>query len=252
MTQWGVEGVGSAHLNPNAVVAFVDGELSDSAAARARRHLGTCPGCAAEVEAQREVRGMVRQADPPHASAGLLSVLREIPDRAELPDSLDALEGLAMTSDGKLVTTGSSEPRTLSVRHFGVALLGEHHRSSRRAVQGATAVVSGLVLGAIAFVAPNAVGSPARTHEPRIPQQNAVPVSDSTPTPTSTMQRRTPAGGSHGERSAHGSVRVGIHPSKVAMTSTPSEGAGPSDAPQGLVPAPREPVGGFRLGQPQP
>ena len=41
------------HLSPEAVAAFVDGELSDIACHRARVHLVHCPECRAEIERQR-------------------------------------------------------------------------------------------------------------------------------------------------------------------------------------------------------
>ncbi|WP_280109782.1 anti-sigma factor family protein [Corynebacterium halotolerans] len=41
------------HLSPEAVAAFVDGELSDCACHRARVHLVHCPECRAEIHHQR-------------------------------------------------------------------------------------------------------------------------------------------------------------------------------------------------------
>ncbi len=41
------------HLSLEAVAAFVDGELSDTACHRARVHLVHCPECRAEIERQR-------------------------------------------------------------------------------------------------------------------------------------------------------------------------------------------------------
>lgn len=41
------------HLSPEAVAAFVDGELTDGACHRARVHLVHCPECRAEVHQQR-------------------------------------------------------------------------------------------------------------------------------------------------------------------------------------------------------
>ena len=48
------------HLNPEAVAAFVDGELSDSAFRRAARHLEDCDECSAEVDAQRRAANRLR------------------------------------------------------------------------------------------------------------------------------------------------------------------------------------------------
>jgi hypothetical protein len=279
MTQWGLEGFGSSHLNPNAVVAFVDGELSELASTRAQRHLAGCPLCAAETDKQRQVRGMVRQAEPPRASAGLLAVLREIPDCAALPDSLD---GLAVSSDGKLMSAGrpaksgarqsgpdqrccgaadlehAREPAGLDEQRPGgpAALLDEHHRGTRRAVQGAGAVVSGLVLGAVAFVAPNMVGSPARTAPPGSPARNAVPVSARTPAPTSSSTRthRHRAPGTPGPRGRpqHSKVGGDATPPSAAARREPAAAARRMETVQALLPAPRAPVNESRHGRPQP
>lgn len=51
------------HLNPEAVAAFVDGELSDSAFRRAARHLTDCDECSAEVDAQRRAANRLRVVD---------------------------------------------------------------------------------------------------------------------------------------------------------------------------------------------
>ena len=51
------------HLNPEAVAAFVDGELSDAAFRRAARHLEDCEECSAEVDAQRRAANRLRVVD---------------------------------------------------------------------------------------------------------------------------------------------------------------------------------------------
>lgn len=48
------------HLNPEAVAAFVDGELSDSAFHRAAKHLADCDECRAEVDCQRKAANRLR------------------------------------------------------------------------------------------------------------------------------------------------------------------------------------------------
>ena len=50
------------HLLPDAVVAFVDGELTASAHSRASAHLQRCPFCAAEAYSQQQARSAVRAA----------------------------------------------------------------------------------------------------------------------------------------------------------------------------------------------
>ena len=65
------------HLNPEAVAAFVDGELSDSAFRRAARHLSDCDECRAEVDAQRRAANRLRVVDNSgvHAPASLVERL---------------------------------------------------------------------------------------------------------------------------------------------------------------------------------
>jgi len=48
------------HLLPDAVVAYVDGELSAGSHDRASSHVAGCPFCAAEVAAQRQARAAVQ------------------------------------------------------------------------------------------------------------------------------------------------------------------------------------------------
>jgi anti-sigma factor RsiW len=253
MTQWGLEGIGSSHLNPNAVVAFVDGELSDGASTRAQRHLAGCPVCAAETRQQRQVRGMVRRAEPPRASAGLLSVLREIPDRAELPDSFD---GLAVSSDGELVGAGRAGPGAASGPHAAIASLGEHHWSTRRAVQGAGAVVSGLVLGAVAFVAPNVIAGAGRAPSPGSAPRNVVPASGRNPAPkthaTARDPREAPAGEAPAVRRAHPGPHRDARSPRTLVPGKPSTAVPPTGTLRELIPTPRTPVTGSPHDRPQP
>lgn len=150
-------GLSEQHLLPDAVVAFVDGELSPTAYDRAASHMARCRPCAAEIIAQRQARTAVQSADSPSVPAGLLASLRAIPEQVEEPAAPD---GLAMTADGQLVAVqrpdrvgplnsgnalGSSTPLG-----SGGAVLGR--RTGRRTAQGAGVVVSGIVLGALALV----------------------------------------------------------------------------------------------------
>lgn len=48
------------HLGPEAIAAFVDGELSPNAAHRARVHLVHCPLCRVEIERQRQASESLR------------------------------------------------------------------------------------------------------------------------------------------------------------------------------------------------
>lgn len=48
------------HLGPEAIAAFVDGEMSKTSAGRAHSHLLACPECRAEVNKQRGASSYLR------------------------------------------------------------------------------------------------------------------------------------------------------------------------------------------------
>jgi anti-sigma factor RsiW len=178
---WSLPSLPEQHLMPDAVVAFVDGELSPIAHDRAASHLARCPFCAAEAATQRHARSAMRAAPAPSAPAGLLASLMSIPQDVELPSGPD---NLAVTEDGQLVTVlkpgkaqgvrafgsgpafGSSQPLGSSPNVLGT----RRNTPSKRT--GAGIVVSGLVLGALAIVTmhgdtpPNSdtQQAPAETH----------------------------------------------------------------------------------------
>jgi anti-sigma factor RsiW len=144
------------HLMPDAVVAFVDGELSATAHHRAAAHLARCGFCALETYTQQQARMAVRAAEAPSAPAGLLDRLGAIPQEVDLPSAPD---GLALDENGQFVTMQRNDPsafgsgpRLGESRPFGS---GGGWFSGRRARQGAGVVVSGLMLGALAFIAPD-------------------------------------------------------------------------------------------------
>ncbi|OQO90243.1 Fis family transcriptional regulator [Saccharomonospora piscinae] len=159
-------GLAESHLLPDAVVAFVDQELSIGAQERAAAHLAHCPRCAAEVAAQRAASSAVRQARTPTISTGFLASLCDIPQNADLPGSPD---NLAVGADGQVMAVqrpdrvaglrdtlppgalGTSAPLGTSPSVLGGGT--RHAWSRRRATQGAGVVVSGLVLSALALVA---------------------------------------------------------------------------------------------------
>ncbi|MFL6141034.1 MAG: zf-HC2 domain-containing protein [Labedaea sp.] len=163
-------GLSEQHLMPDAVVAFVDGELSRTAVDRAASHIAKCPYCAAEISAQRQARAAVRAADTPPPPADLLASLRAIPQETELPTAPD---GLAVTEDGQLVTVqrpdrvaplGSNSPLGSSPKlGEGRAVLG--FRIGRRTAQGAGVVVSGLMLGALALMNTGSGAAPEQRGE---------------------------------------------------------------------------------------
>ncbi|MFT7840767.1 zf-HC2 domain-containing protein [Saccharothrix sp. BKS2] len=151
------------HLLPDAVVAFVDGELSASAHGRAAAHLARCPFCAAEAYSQQQASSAVRAAPTPCAPAGLLARLGAIPEQVELPSAPD---NLAVTEDGQLVTVQRPDRVTFGTgpvlgqsRPFGTG--GGSRLGGRRARHGAGVVVSGLMLGALALVVPGDDPSPS-------------------------------------------------------------------------------------------
>lgn len=187
-----------SHLLPDAVVAFVDGELSPGAHERAAMHVARCGSCAADVAAQRNVRTMVHESDVPTVPAGLLASLRSIPQDVELPTMPD---NLRVTEDGQLVTVqrperagmrtplgtsplgtsplGSTTP--LGTTPLGsAASFGIGRRTSRRTAHGAGVVVSGLVLSALALVV-TAEDAPERPERPA--GQNAAVDGEPVPDP---------------------------------------------------------------------
>jgi Putative zinc-finger len=129
------------HLALDAIVAYVDEELSPGARRRALEHLARCSQCAAEVIAQTQARLALRGSATPSLPSSLLSTLRAIPAEAELPAPP---AGLAVGPDGELVSM-LREPRP-SRRH-----------PDRRVRLGAGVVASGLALGGL-MVASNATG----------------------------------------------------------------------------------------------
>jgi Putative zinc-finger len=146
--------IGSAwggHLALDAIVAYVDEELSSPACRRALEHLSRCPECAAEVVAQTQARLALRRSAAPSLPSSLLTALRAIPDQAELPEPP---AGLAVSADGQLVSVlrKPGEPK--------------RRPRDRRVRLGAGVVVTGLALGGLtaavgAFGAPGGSVTPA-------------------------------------------------------------------------------------------
>ncbi|UJW28888.1 Crp/Fnr family transcriptional regulator [Saccharothrix sp. AJ9571] len=86
-----------SHLLPDAIAAFVAGELSVGAQERAAAHVARCRNCADEVADQRHARTAGKRMDTPSSSAGFLARLRTIRQHAELGDTPD---DLATTENG--------------------------------------------------------------------------------------------------------------------------------------------------------
>ena len=132
-------GWSGGHLALDAIVAYVDDELSPGAKRRALDHLASCAECAAEVIAQTQARWALRASAAPSLPSSLLSNLRAIPERTELPAQP---AGLAMSSDGELVAM-LREPNPGHRRRF----------LDRKVRLGAGALVSGIALGALMIAA---------------------------------------------------------------------------------------------------
>lgn len=137
---------GEAHLALDAVVAYVDDELSGSARTRAQDHLGRCRECAAEVVAQYQARTALRGASAPSPSSSLLHNLRAIPEVAELPSPP---AGLAIGTDGQFVAPLREPPAGMSAPTSMPAPAARRATTSRRVRLGAGVMVSGLALGAL-------------------------------------------------------------------------------------------------------
>jgi anti-sigma factor RsiW len=136
---------GQDHLSLDAIVAFVDDELSAGAHARAQEHLDRCRECGVEVVAQRQARTALRGAGGPCLPSSLLRSLRSIPVEAELPPPPP---GLAITPDGQFVLL-RDVPQAAGPDAYSCGLPPDAapRRFSRRARVGA---ISGLALGALA------------------------------------------------------------------------------------------------------
>lgn len=185
MSEQSGRGLPDSHLLPDAVVAFVDAELSAAAQERAAEHLVHCAACAGEVSAQRQARTAVRGAQEPSMSAGFLASLRAIPDDTELSGMPSVMGELAVSRDGQLMavqrpekltrTDGEQGPSAGSDRLgesadvLGADTAGSHHMW-RRTAQGAGVVVSGVVLSAIALVATGEVGAVGQDDSGGTPQ----------------------------------------------------------------------------------
>jgi anti-sigma factor RsiW len=144
-------GWGGGHLALDAIVAYVDEELSPGAQRRALEHLARCRDCAAEVIAQTQARLALRGAPAPIVSSSLLSNLRTIPQHAQLPEPP---AGLAVGPDGAFVSVLRERPAASRTPHH----VRSHsaRRAARWARIGAGAVVAGLAFGGLMTAAPHA------------------------------------------------------------------------------------------------
>jgi anti-sigma factor RsiW len=160
---------GHDHLSSDAIVAYVDDELSHGPHARAAQHIARCAECEAQVIAQMQTRSALRTAGGPVLPSTLLRTLRSIPESATLPP---APPGLAVTSDGQFVSVLRPVPDPAQTAADadpaqGRAAHSVHRRSAgrspvqRRIRVGTGVAFSGLALGALAYGLPSASGGPA-------------------------------------------------------------------------------------------
>jgi anti-sigma factor RsiW len=169
---------GQDHLSSDAIVAYVDDELSHGPHERAAQHIARCAECEAQVIAQMQTRSALRTAGGPVLPSTLLRTLRSIPESATLPP---APPGLAVTSDGQFVsvlrpmpdsTQMATEADPAQGTGTGTGTAHSSHRRSagrspvqRRIRVGTGVAVSGLALGALAYGLPSASGGPAAPAE---------------------------------------------------------------------------------------
>lgn len=173
------------HLALEAVVAYVDGELSHGAEARATAHLHGCTQCSFDVAAQREAKTLLVAAGGPDLPSSLLSRLQKIPFTTDLqtPEVILSMHGENMhwrRDDGGgsqwagLMPNASSAPdrrppgRAETVTRPDTRRKGLSATRLRRLRRGLVGAVAGLAVGVLAAsVAPVAVTAGTATSQSR-------------------------------------------------------------------------------------
>ncbi|MEY8208643.1 anti-sigma factor [Corynebacterium sp. MNWGS58] len=104
------------HLGPEAVAAFVDGEMSRKSAHNARVHLVLCDNCRADVHRQRKAAQALRNCnhdDQVQASESLLDSLRRI--AAETDNAAKAKQANGMRNTNSAGLRASEQPGEATV-----------------------------------------------------------------------------------------------------------------------------------------
>lgn len=182
------------HLALEAVVAYVDRELSPAAEARAATHIHSCPQCSADVAEQRAAKAFLTSAAGPALPPSLLDRLQQIPFSTELePPGMT----LALHGEDLLWSRGTAMPppaTPVSAAPAGAAppdrrvpgrpetttrpqnrRPGRSSVKMRRLRRGLIGAVAGLAAGVLATsVAPAAV-SGVGTQSPLVQERSVVP-----------------------------------------------------------------------------
>lgn len=211
--QRGSSHLGTAHLGSEALVAYVDGELGMGAHQRAAAHLAVCTECAADVQAQLQARSAVRAAGTPCTPAGLLGVLRQIPEVQPPAGPLGPTARGAVVQD-----TDGAWVSVLRPERFGGAAAeqptgGPPRAPRRRGFPLVVLTVSALAVGVL-VAAPSPPGAPAAgsgvapVHTARLPG----PMRPTAPTvvvvgvPATPQTATSPAAGQAGRAGARALV----------------------------------------------
>lgn len=104
-------------LSDEAVAAFADGVLHGRARERAAKHTAECPECAYAVAVQREAIWMLRAAPAPEFPVSLIERLRDVPETAELPASLESAPAALDREGSALFAAFGSRAAFLPWRH---------------------------------------------------------------------------------------------------------------------------------------
>ncbi|MBA3250610.1 MAG: zf-HC2 domain-containing protein [Geodermatophilaceae bacterium] len=191
------------HLALEAVVAYVDGELSTAADTRAAAHVASCAQCAADVADQRAAKRVLVTAGGPELPSSLLDRLQQIPFTTQLqpPGMQLAMHGEqllwsrteapASRAPGRsapvsAAPAGPAPPDRRVAGHPEAPRRPQNRRPGRsssrlrRLRRGLAGAVAGLAAGVLATSAVPVAVSGAGTAQPRTVQERTVVPNTST------------------------------------------------------------------------